>query len=141
VRYPRYAGAGGDGLEIVRRLMAGLPEALAPRGRCEVVGAVLGTRETPDLTGFKDMAATSNLAMIVDCRSREQLEGKTLEQLVRTSADDPEEVELAFRDHFAKLKVTHLYCYLLHVSVGPSPMLCASCADGERRDFWMVTFP
>ena len=62
VRYPQFADGGGDGLAVMRRLMAGLPEALAPGGRCAVVGAVLGNREGPDLAAFKKMAADSSLA-------------------------------------------------------------------------------
>jgi Methyltransferase small domain len=82
VRYPRFAGGGGDGLEIVRRLMAGLPDALTPGGRCEVIAAVLGNREGPDLSAFKKMAADSSLAMVVECCTCEELEGKCMKRIV-----------------------------------------------------------
>jgi methylase of polypeptide subunit release factors len=141
VRYPRFADGGGDGLGIVRRLMAGLPEALTPDGRCEVVGAVLGNRERPDLAAFKKMAADSSLTIIIDCRTREELEGKTLKQLVGTAMEGGEEdVERAFRRHFASLNATHLYYFLLHAVRTRSPIVCASYCDGSSTAFWMVPF-
>ncbi len=143
VPYPVFAGGGGDGLYIVRRLMAGLPEVLAPDGRCEVVGAVLGNAAGPDLAAFKQMAADSSLAIIVDCRTREELEGKTLKQLVGMAMVEGkgEEVERAFRSHFANLNATHLYCFLLHAVRAPSPMVCSSFWDGSGMSFRMEAFP
>jgi methylase of polypeptide subunit release factors len=131
VRYPRFADGGSDGLDMVRRLMAGLPDALAPDGRCEVVGAVLGTSESPDLAPFKKMAADSGLALILECSTREELSGKTLKQLVDTALDSggEEEIERAFQSHFASLNATHLYCFFLHAVRAPSPMVCASFQD------------
>jgi methylase of polypeptide subunit release factors len=142
VRYPRFADGGGDGLSIVRRLMAGLPEALVPGGRCEVVGAVLGNREGPDLAVFKKMAEDSSLAMIIDCRTCEELEGKTLKQLAGIALDGggEKDVERAFRSHFASLGATHIYYFLLHAFRAPSPMVCASNSDGPNTAFWMVPF-
>jgi methylase of polypeptide subunit release factors len=136
--YPRYADGGGDGLEIVRRLMAGLPDALAPGGRCEVIGAVLGTSDGPDLAGFKQMAADSNLAITLDCRTCEELEGKAMRQAVGTAMHGhAEEVERAFRDHFASLGATHLYCYLLHAERASNPMVCSTYHDGEGTGLWL----
>ncbi len=141
VRYPRFADGGGDGLGIVRRLMAGLPEALTPGGRCEVVGAVLGNREGPDLAAFKEMAANSSLAIIIDCRACMELEGKTLKQLVGMAMEGGEEdVERAFRSHFASLGATHIYYFLLHALRASSPMVCASYFDGLNTAFRMVPF-
>jgi len=139
VRYPRFADGGNDGLAIMRRLMAGLPEALAPGGRCEAIGAVLGNRERPDLAAFKKMAVDSSLVIILDCRTREELEGKTLKQLVGMAMDAgrEEDVELAFRSHFASLKATHLYCFLLHAVRAPSPTVCASYCDGTSTASWV----
>jgi Methyltransferase small domain len=132
VRYPRFAGGGGDGLEIVRRLMAGLPDALTPGGRCEVIAAVLGNREGPDLSAFKKMAADSSLAMVVECCTCEELEGKCMKRIVGMAMEgDAEDVEEAFRSHFATLGVTHLYCFLLHAVRAASPMVCASRHDGQ----------
>ena len=113
VRYPQFADGGGDGLAVMRRLMAGLPEALTADGRCAVVGAVLGNREGPDLAAFKKMAADSSLAMIIDCRTRDELEGKILKRFVGMAMEDgaEEDVERAFRSHFAGLKATHLYSF------------------------------
>ena len=141
VVYPRFADGGGDGLKIVRRLMAGLPEALAPGGRCEVIGAVFGDREGPDLAAFKAMAANSSLSIVIDCRACEELEGETLKQLVGMAMEGSEEdVEGAFRRHFASLNATHIYFFLLHALRAPSPMVCASYFDGLRTAFRMVPF-
>jgi len=142
VRYPRFAGGGGDGLEIVRRLMAGLPDALAPGGRCEVIGAVLGNRQGPDLSAFKKMAADSNLAMVVECCTCEELEGKCMKRIVGMAMEGgAEQVEEAIRNHFATLGVTHLYCFLLHAVRAASPMVCASRHEGQNTAVWMVPFP
>jgi methylase of polypeptide subunit release factors len=146
VRYPRFGDGGGDGLDIVRRLMAGLPEALAPGGRCEVIAAVLGNRERPDLAPFQKMAADSRLAIIVDCCTRDELEGETMKRLVALSSMeggagndvDPQEIEEAFRRHFASLGATHLYCYVLHATQSPSPMMCASYRDEASNSVWMT---
>jgi methylase of polypeptide subunit release factors len=140
--YPRFADGGGDGLAVMRRLMAGLPGALTPGGRCEAIGAVLGNGEGPGLAAFKKMAADSSLAIIVDCRSREELEGKTLKQLVGIAMEGgaEEDVERAFRNHFASLGATHLYCFLLHAVRSPSPMVLASYRDGQGTTVNMVPF-
>ena len=148
VRYPRFGGGGEDGLDIVRRLMAGLPEALAPGGRCEVIAAVLGNRERPDLAPFQKMAADSCLAIIVDCCTRDELEGDTMKRLAALSSMEeegggekivtPQEIEEAFRRHFASLAATHLYCYVLHATRSPSPMMCASYRDEASNSVWMT---
>jgi methylase of polypeptide subunit release factors len=143
VRYPRFADGGGDGLEFVRRLMAGLPGALAPEGRCAAVGSVLGNHEGPDLAAFKKMAADSSLALIIDCRTCEELEGKALKQLVGLAMEDAreEDIERAYRSHFASLNATHLYGFLLHAERAPSPMVCATYPDGPSTAIQMVPFP
>ena len=139
VQYPRFADGGADGLDIVRRLMAGLPEALAPGGRCEVIGAVLGNHAGPDLTAFHKMAADSSLALTVDCRTCEELEGKTMKQLVATALGGgaEENTEQAFRGHFASLQATHLYCFLLHAVSSRRPMVCASYNGGQSTAVWI----
>lgn len=141
VRLPRFADGGGDGLEIVRRLMAGLPKGLTPGGRCEVIGAVLGNHQGPDLAEFAKMAADSSLAIVIDCITREELEGETMRKLVAIAMEgDKDDVEKAFRNHFASLGATHLYCFLLHATPAPSPMVCASYFDGQSTAFRMVPF-
>jgi hypothetical protein len=52
-----------------------------------------------------------------------------------------EEVECAFRDHFASLDATHLYCFLLHAVRAPSPIVCSSFWDGAGMGFRMESFP
>ncbi|MGA3327745.1 MAG: methyltransferase [Terriglobia bacterium] len=142
VRYPMYADGGADGLIFVRRLMAGLPEALVPDGRCEAFAGVLGNREGPNLAAFKTMAADSSLAIVIDCLTCEELEGKVMEQFVGLALEDGggEDVEQAFRRHFASLGATHIYCSLVHAMRQPSPMVCASYRHGPNTAFWMVPF-
>ena len=66
-----------------------------------------------------------------------------MKQLVEMAiaGSEKEDVERAFRRHFASLNVTHLYCFLLHAVRAPSPMVCASYGDDANKTFWMVPFP
>jgi hypothetical protein len=88
------------------------------------------------------MAEDSSLAIIIDCRTREDLDGKTLKQFAGIAMEDggKEDVERAFQCHFSSLGATHLYCFLLHAFRAPSPMVCASYCDGPSTAFWMVPF-
>jgi len=143
MQYPQLANGGPDGLAIMRRLLAGVPQALNRGGRCAIFGSALGTRNGPDLAPFKQMAAESSLAMLMDCRTRNELEGEILKKFVgmATRTSDNEDLEAAFRRHFASLNATHLYCFLLHVQRAPSPALCASYRDGQATTFREVPIP
>jgi hypothetical protein len=45
--YPLYGHGGADGLRVVRRVLDGLPDALAPGGQAQLVGALLSDGKTP----------------------------------------------------------------------------------------------
>jgi methylase of polypeptide subunit release factors len=143
MHYPQLANGGPDGLAIMRRLLAGVPQALNPGGRCAIFGSALGTRKGPDLEPFKQMAAESSLAMIMVCRTCNELDGEILKKFVgmATRTNDNEDLEAAFRRHFASLNATHLYCFVLHVQRAPRPALCASYYDGRDTTFHEVPIP
>jgi methylase of polypeptide subunit release factors len=143
MHYPQLANGGPDGLAIMRRLLAGVPQALNAGGRCAIYGSALGTCKGPDLLPFKQMAAESSLAMMMDCRTCNELDGIILKRFVgmATRTSENEDVEAAFRCHFASLKATHLYCFLLHVQRAPSPALCATYREGKSTSVCNVRFP
>jgi methylase of polypeptide subunit release factors len=139
VRFPLFADGGPDGLAIVRRLLTGLPEVLAPNGRCHVVGAILGDSEGPQPGCFQQLAAEANLEIRITCLYSEELDVAMLASCAGTAVagDGGEDTTEVFRDHFARLGATRLYYFHLtathatrpsvylaydnvqHVSVGP----------------------
>ena len=137
VPYPLFAGGGPDGLELVARLLAALPEMLKPEGRCQIVGAVLGTEDGPDQTVFRSLAEQARLELTIACPTCEELEGDTLQSFVRTTTLTGDGVERVFREHFAALGATHLYCYLLSAARAPRASVTVSHHDDERTTVWM----
>ena len=142
IRYPCFADGGPQGLGIVRRVIAGLPEALTRTGRCEMQCSVLGNREGPDWSPFKEMAAESGLAIMLDCRTHQDIEGRALKRLVSLGIanhheDDAEE---KYRTHFASLNATRIFFFLLHAQRSPSSALCVSYPDpnGKGNTFEVV---
>lgn len=137
IPYPLFAGGGPDGLELVARLLAALPEMLKPEGRCQIVGAVLGTEDGPDQTVFRSLAEQARLELEISCPTCEELEGDTLQSFVRTTTLTGDGVERVFRDHFAGLGATHLYCYLLSAARAPRASVTVSHHDGDCTTVWM----
>lgn len=131
VRYPLYADGGPDGLEVVRRVLMGLPAAMAPDGRCDVVGAVLGNDEGPDLSSFDRLAAEAHLGITISCPSSEALDEAMLASCAATAlgCEGGGDVKEAFRDHYASLGATRMYYFLLTATHAPQPSVYYS--DGE----------
>ncbi len=114
VRYPRYADGGPDGLAVVRRVLLGLPAAMAANGQCDVVGAVLGNEDRPDLSAFEAMAEEARLAIRLSCPSSEALDEAMLASCAATALEcESGDVKQAFREHWAARGATRLYYFLL----------------------------
>jgi methylase of polypeptide subunit release factors len=134
VRYPLYADGGPDGLAVVRRILLGLPEAMAPEGRCQVVGAVLGNSEGPDLSPFERLADEAHLGIAIGCPSSEELDEAMLASCAATAlgCDDEGGVKEAFRNHYASLGATRLYYFLLSATHASQPSVYYSDAEVQR---------
>jgi release factor glutamine methyltransferase len=115
VRFPLYAGGGGDGLEIVRRLLEGLPDHLSADGECQIIASALGNSRGPNLSSLDDLPVTANLRIHVSCYTYEELSQRTLSLFAATalecngSGDASDE----YRKHFRELDATHLYYFVL----------------------------
>ena len=141
VQYPRFADGGPKGQGIVRRVIAGLPEALSRTGRCEMQCSILGNQQGPDWSPFQEMAAESGLAIMLDCRTHQDIEGSALNRLVSLAAGAHEnDAEEKYRSHFASLNATRIFFFLLHAQRSPSPALCVSYPDpnGTGNTFEVV---
>jgi SAM-dependent methyltransferase len=134
VRFPRFADGGADGLAVVRRLLAGLPEVLAPDGRCHVVGAVLGNSEGPEPACFERLAAEANLAITVSCLYSEELDLAMLASCTGTAVagDGCQDASEVFRDHFAGLGATRLYYFLLTAALAARLSVYFAYDDVQR---------
>jgi methylase of polypeptide subunit release factors len=134
IRYPVFADGGPDGLAIVRRLLAGLPEVLAPNGLCQVVGSVLGNSDGPDLSSLERLAAEAQLKMTISCPSCEELDAAMLGSCAATAmgCEGGGDVRQAFRDHYARLGATHIYYFLLTASHATQPTVYFSHNEVQR---------
>jgi hypothetical protein len=133
VHYPRYADGGSDGLVVVRRVLAGLPEALAPDGLCQVVGAILGDSEGPELSSLESLAARARLKLELFCPTCEELDGTMLASCAATALDcDGDGVKQAFRDHWAGLGATRIYYFLLSATHTSQPTVYFSHDNVQR---------
>jgi SAM-dependent methyltransferase len=134
VRFPLFADGGPDGLAIVRRLLTGLPEALAPNGRCHMVGALLGNDEGPESACFKRLAAEANLEITISCLYSEELDVAMLASCAGTAvfSNGPEDATEVFRDHFSRLGATRLYYFLLTATHTTRPSVYLAYDNVQR---------
>jgi methylase of polypeptide subunit release factors len=134
VRFPRFADGGPDGLAIVRRLLTGLPEVLAPQGRCHVVGALLGDSEGPETTCFQRLAAEANLGIVISCLYSEELDVAMLASCAATAvaSDERQDATQVFRDHFARLGATRVYYFLLTATHTAQPSVYLAHDNVQR---------
>ncbi len=121
--FPLFADGGPDGLALVRRVLAQLPEVLALDGRCHIVGAVLGNNQGPDLSQFEELATAAHLGISISCPSCEELGASMLISCAATAmacvrGGDAKEM---FRAHFDTLGATHLYYFLLTATRASRP--------------------
>lgn len=123
VRLPLFADGGPDGLSIVRRLLAGLPEFLEAHGRCYIVGSVLGTSDGPDLSSFETSAAGAGLRITITCLTCEELDESMMDTYAANVVAAAREGDSrpTFRRHFQTLGATHLYCFLLNARRSSQP--------------------
>lgn len=107
---------GLDGPAAAARLLAGLPEVLAPGGLCQMTAAVHGTEAGPSFgVDVADLARKAELELLVSVRGRQRLSpGSPLfESLVRRSVERSRvaetEVRRLFADHLAARGAAFLY--------------------------------
>ena len=124
IRFPIFADGGPDGLAIIRRVLAGLPKALAPNGRCQLVGAILGGAQGPDLSCFLEMAAEANLRVAISCLWCEPLGPALVASYTAVASMEGNDAGQVFRDHFLRLGATHLHCFALSAIRASPPGVC-----------------
>jgi methylase of polypeptide subunit release factors len=109
IGHPVFADGGPDGLALVRRVLAQLPEALAPDGRCHMVGAVFGNSQGPDLSRFEELAAAAHLGISISCPSYEELGPSMLASCAATTMafEGGGDAKEMFRAHWDELGATH----------------------------------
>jgi len=134
IGYPVYADGGPDGLAFVRRVLAGLPEALAPDGWCHIVGAVRGDSRGPNLSCFEELAERNHLGMKITCPSREALDESMLASCTKTTmaCAAGSNVEEVFRAHFDRLGATHIYYFLLTAAHAAQPSVYFEHEEVQR---------
>jgi methylase of polypeptide subunit release factors len=134
IRFPVFADGGPDGLALVRRVLAGLPEVLAPGGRCQVVGAVLGNDQGPELSSFEQSAADAHLAITISCPSCEELDSSMLASCSGTAmaGGGGADAKDVFRAHFERLGATRLYYLLLSATHASQPSVYFVHDDVQR---------
>jgi methylase of polypeptide subunit release factors len=134
VRYPLWAAGGPDGLAVVRRVLMGLPEFMAADGQCQVVGAVLGNSEGPDLSSFEELASDAHLGITISCPSCEELGEAMLDSCAATAlaCECGRDVRQAFRSHYDSLGATHLYYFLLSATHASQPSVYYSDDEVQR---------
>jgi SAM-dependent methyltransferase len=118
VRFPLYAGGGSDGLEIVRRLLKGLPDHLSTTGQCQIIASALGNSRGPNLSSLDELPVTANLKIHVSCYTYEELSQRTLSLFAATALESNGSGDASdeYRAHFRELAATHLYYFVLRAT-------------------------
>jgi release factor glutamine methyltransferase len=115
IRFPRYAGGGSEGLDIVRRVLEGLPSYLSSSGECHIIASALGNSGGPNLSSLRDLPVSANLEINVSCYSYEELNEDTVSLFAASALDcmDGGGAREAYRRHFRQLNATNLYYFVL----------------------------
>lgn len=127
---PRHAG-GGDGLSVMRRVLALLPEILVDRGSAQLVGTCLGTEAAPQIV---EELRASGLQCVVTITSRVTLTPgeRTFDRLVRAYALESErsvaEVEAELQAHLRTLGTSDLFWFVSTVT------RAQACVEVTRYD-------
>ncbi len=119
IRFPLYAGGGSDGLDIVRRVLQGLPDYLATNGECHIIASALGDGGGPDVRTLKNLPVSTNLKMQLSCYSYEELTEDTVALFAASALDcgGPGDAREEYRRHFRQLEATHLYYFVLRAKL------------------------
>lgn len=144
--YPFVGHGGADGLDVVRRILHGLADALEPGGICQLLGTCLGTWEAPlclaELDAFaRDggwrlrMTLPTALALVPGAVMFEGL-AATCAMASGLATDG---VRDALQAHLQEMEASHLYLYFLTVSRDHEHPGLAATRHYERRvGFWFV---
>lgn len=145
VPYPFVGHGGPDGLRITRRILAGLPRVLKPKGIGRLLGTTLSDGYLPLCIDELDAWGKENsmeVTMYVTSHHRLGAGDPYLEGLSQTSAATGEiQVEVARQRYlkcFHALGGTHMCAYFLHVARGRGGLSLADLAEDAPRDIWFV---
>lgn len=145
--YPFVGHGGGDGLDVVRRILAGLDRALAPGGVCQLLGTCLGTWDAPlcidELRRLADggpwnihMTLPTALALVPGATMFDGL----AHTCAMAAGLDLDGVRSALERHLGAQGASHLYLYFLVVSRADSAGRFSMTRHFERRvGFWFIS--
>jgi len=145
VDFPLYGHGGADGLNVVRRLLAGLPERLSEGGRCTVIGACTGDEDQSEIERLAHEVLDPGHRTKIFLLLRSPLRDWVL-MIAKTAALYSESLSfsnavlnsrLAYRQ---RPDDTMVYTYLLQTTKVPGTGTC-EIIDYSRvgqRSFWFV---
>jgi SAM-dependent methyltransferase len=147
VPFPSTGDGGTDGLSVVRRVLAGLPQLLKKGGRCHIVGMLLGDGNGPYTQDIRELAVAGNLDVLMILPRREPVcdHSLLLNALVQTSllfeSSDPASLIDRYVEHFRSECATYVYFYLMRAQRANTPgssgvFLTSHFLRGV--DFWTV---
>ncbi len=115
LRLPLFAGGGTDGLDIVRRILQGLPQYLSPTGQCQIIAAALGNSRGPDLSSLQGLPVSPSLRIEVSCYTYDVLSDRRLALFAATALQcgGTGNAREEYAAHFRDMKATHLYYFVL----------------------------
>lgn len=145
VEYPLCGHGGGDGLDVVRRILVACPERLTSRGRLTLIGACTGTADAPAVrelvagTVGGHMDATVFLLLRTTLRDWARMLGDTVAAL-RPGASAANTV-LRCRTHYGPaFDTTWVYTFLLlaRADGGTAGCRVVDYTSVSQRSYWFV---
>lgn len=140
---PRIGHGGDDGLRVLTRVLAGLPNALTDRGRAHLVGMAL-TDGTPVRLGDRFATTARQTGLTIRCSvvSHTPLGDAHFARLVAAVAAiagaDRVAVRAAYAGLLERLGATHLSAFFLHAAHGPGNLELTDIATDGAIGRWHV---
>jgi methylase of polypeptide subunit release factors len=143
--YPFIGHGGGDGLDITRRILDGIPAALNPDGVCQIIGSCLGDNDGPlCVKELTELALGQSFKIRMSVPTALPLKpGSTMfDGLAWTCATAAgmslENVATIFEDHLRDMGATQLNLFFLAISKNAKPGFEITRHYRERRGFWFI---
>lgn len=142
---PRIGHGGGDGLRVMARVLAGLPDALTDRGRAHLVGMTLADGRSERLREWLATMAQHN-GMDIRCsvlsHSEMRAGGAFFERMVSAVANiaaaDQEQIIESYIRLLQRLQASHLSTYFLQVVPGLGTLELTDVSSVGRQGQWHV---